>query len=326
MYHRRKQQSLEERLSQMEQMRVFDMHAHLSCLEEDNKKRLSEKEQLVLGRRELDLRRACGVATFFSCGTPEEWGVLERFFADHTGEKAYGSEILRSFGIHPWYSDQYDPMQYRSLFEQCDAVGEIGMDSVWCDAPLQVQQERFVKQLELAAELKKPVILHTKGQEAQIAELVRDFPGKICVHWYSGDEKNFEKFLEMGCYFTLGPDAALCWNRMKQPEKGTENEISANLYQRMLQEIPSDRLFLETDGIWAVAWARGISVQESQTEERGTAEKRGDVLEKCFCPLPLNSISAVLEENLQLAALQKGLQAEELRCQMWQNLRAFLNA
>lgn len=303
MYHRRKQQNLEERLSQMEQMRVLDMHAHLSCLEEDKKKQLSDKEKLVLGRRELELRRNHGVAAFFSCGTPEEWAAFEHLLTEDAGGKAYGGGVLRSFGIHPWYSAQYEPVQYYSLFAQCDAVGEIGMDSVWCNIPLQVQQERFVKQLKLAAKLKKPVILHTKGQEAQIAELVGDFPGKICVHWYSGDEKSFEKFLELGCYFTLGPDVSLRCGQAKLPGEDTVIEgHTRKLYQRMIHEIPSDRLFLETDGISAVAWAQNIPTESCAPD----------------------TIAEVLEENLQFAAQKKGMHAEELRQQMWKNLRTFL--
>ena len=85
------------------------------------------------------------------------------------------------------------------------------MDSVWCDIPLDIQQKRLEEQLQIAADLKKPVLLHTKGQEKRIAELLRGFPYHICVHWYSGTEQDLEPYLDMGCYFTLGPDfSAAC--------------------------------------------------------------------------------------------------------------------
>lgn len=294
-------------------MRVLDMHAHLSCLTEEYGRGLSEKEKDELGLRELELRRQKGIATFFSSGTPEEWEFMRHCMNRdeiRTGDKIRRKSELRrnteresssertqklfwlSFGIHPWYSDRYRPENYRDNMEQCDAVGEIGMDSVWCDVPLSVQHRCLQRQLELAAELKKPVILHTKGQEAEIARMVRDFPGKVCVHWYSGDVSSMEAFLEMGCYFTLGPDLAFSCSGKKEPAEG--------LYREMLQKIPADHLFIETDGISAVAWARGIEYLE------------------------LTEIPAVLEKNLAYAAAKKGMTAEKMRERMRQNLLEFL--
>ena len=54
------------------------------------------------------------------------------------------------------------------LLKQASIIGEIGMDSVWCDVDLEIQKEVFEKQLQLAKEWDKPVILHTKGQEKTI--------------------------------------------------------------------------------------------------------------------------------------------------------------
>lgn len=79
-------------------------------------------------------------------------------------------------------------------------------DPVWCDIPLDIQQKRLEEQLQIAADLKKPVLLPYEGQEKRIAELLCGFPYHICVHWYSGTEQDLEPYLDMGCYFTLGPD------------------------------------------------------------------------------------------------------------------------
>lgn len=289
------------REEQMRQMRVLDMHAHLSCLTEEYGKGLSEKEKNELGQRELALRRQHGIATFFSSGTPEEWEFMRRCLSKNdisgnTGREHDGSRTQKlfwlSFGIHPWYSDRYRPEDYRNHMEQCDAVGEIGMDSVWCDVPLAVQRGCFSQQLELAAGLKKPVVLHTKGQEAEIARMMRGFPGKVCVHWYSGDMSSFEAFLELGCYFTLGPDLASACIEKKEP--------AAGLYRKMLQEIPVNRLFIETDGISAVAWARGAEYLE------------------------LEEIPAVLEKNLAFTAAEKRMDAQKLQERIRQNLQEFL--
>jgi TatD DNase family protein len=254
---------------------IVDMHAHLACLSDEYKTKLSESEKLAMAGRELDLRAQHGILTCVSSGTPGEWEFL----------RSVGKPVLTSFGIHPWYSDRYEPEDYRRYFTQCDVIGETGMDSVWCEVPLQVQRRVFERQLELAAELKKPVILHTKGQEREIAEMIRDFPQKVCVHWYSGDLETFERFRELDCYFTLGPDLA------SDPEMR---------YHDMLKALPPERLFVETDGISAVAWARGV------------------------LHLGPEEIPGVLTESMTAAAAAKRMPVQEIERRMLRNLREFL--
>lgn len=291
----------------MKQVRVLDMHAHLLCLSDEYKNVLSPEEAYALGRRELMLRREYSVATVFSCGTPQEWEFMQNCLAEEgVPGKDGGEEFLLSFGIHPWYSNRYRPSEYREYFQNCVLVGEIGMDSVWCDVPLDIQRRIFQEQLDLAAELGKSVILHTKGQESQIAEMIRDFPGLVCVHWYSGRQEDFEKFLEAGCYFTLGPDLSdVCLNVQQNVglgEKALEQPIleqleKDGLYRRMLREIPPERLFLETDGASAIAWAKGVD------------------------SVSLEAIPVVLEQNLVFLAKQLKIAPQELRIRMRENLK-----
>lgn len=269
---------------------ITDMHAHLACLSQEDTKKWNQTEMTKAAMHELGIRRAQNIPSFFSFGTPEEW----EFWQGLTVQlKLQGNDQKRkfwltSFGIHPWYSDQYDPADYPEYFKECDAVGEIGMDSVWCDVPLNIQRRVLERQLQIAADLNTPVILHTKGQEKAVYELVKDFPGKVCVHWYSGDTETFEKYLEMGCYFTLGPDFG--------------RKASAQLYRYMVQRIPKDRLFLETDGISAVAWAYGTET------------------------LPLEDISVVLKENLNCLARAKGCSDSYMKEQLQKNIAEFLSA
>ena len=119
--------------------------------------------------------------------------------------------LLLSFGIHPWYADQHLTEEMPEAYSECDYVGESewtlsGVISRWISS-----KNRLEEQLQIAADLKKPVLLHTKGQEKRIAELLRGFPYHMCVHWYSGTEQDLEPYLDLGCYFTLGPDfSAAC--------------------------------------------------------------------------------------------------------------------
>lgn len=278
---------------------VPDMHAHLSCLTEEYGKGLSMEQARALGEKELEIRTRHGIITFFSCGTPGEWEFMQKYRFPGSGEEKE-RDILLSFGIHPWHADQYQPEDFIEYFRKCDAVGEIGMDSVWCDVPLPVQRRSFEQQLQIAADLHKPIVLHTKGQEELIGEMIRGFPENICVHWYSGDRKVFDKFLDLGCYFTCGPDMAdACVKPGMEPRSHVQQE-TAELYRHMLKAIPLDHLFIETDGISAVAWAKGTEYLEPE------------------------EIPLVLGENLEYAANQKEQSGEEMANQMLRNLHYFL--
>lgn len=243
-------------------MRRIDMHAHLFCLSES-----------ASALEEVKFRRQQGIFTCFSAGTMEEW----QFMKPIRNEKG----VLCSFGIHPWYADRYDVGECMGAFQSCDYVGEIGMDSVWCQVSLKRQRQILEQQLELAVDLNKPVLLHTKGQEKEIGELIRDFPGKICVHWYSGKERDLEIYLEKDCYFTLGPDYA-------------QNPV--------LKEVPVHRLFLETDGLSAIAWAKGVET------------------------FPLQMIAKTLEENEAFLAKERQMTEWELQERMKKNLLEFLGS
>lgn len=265
--------NIEDKLNgflQQENCRI-DLHAHLHSKQAE----------------ELDLRKQNGIFTCFSAGTMEEWKKMEGLRCRE--------ELLVSFGVHPWHAEAHSVQECQEAFRNCDFIGEIGMDSVWCQVSLKRQEKILEEQLQIAANLKKPVLLHTKGEEKKIGEILQDFPGKICVHWYSGSEKWLEPYLEKDCYFTLGPNfAKVCQGRVDASEEQRQG------YLRILREVPENRLFLETDGLEAVAWAFGK--QE----------------------VPLEKLCEVLKENEHFISEQKNRTITELQRQMKINLKEFL--
>lgn len=138
-----------------------------------------------------------------------------------------------SFGLHPWKADRYKVEEMLPYFDRCRILGEIGMDSEWCTVPLEKQEKVFAEQLCIAEARKMPVILHTKGQEKRILELIRPAHTSFLVHWYDC-ENYLDDYLALGCYFTLGPCA-----KADDP---------------VLQKVPKDRILIESDGIGAIAW------------------------------------------------------------------------
>ena len=187
---------------------LVDAHAHLHCPEE------------------LEARR--NILTVF-CGTDPDTA------AEALGLR--GGNVRVSCGLHPWYADRWVVSDMLPYIRRSDALGEIGLDSVWCDVDMDVQRGVLIEQLDLAARLDLPVILHTKGMEGEIARIVAKYPVRKLVHWYSCAD-HLDLYLRQNCWFTVGPDFE-------------SNPAVANVLTR----VPLDRILTETDGLDAVAWA-----------------------------------------------------------------------
>ena len=180
---------------------------------------------------ELPARR--GVRTLF-CGTNPETAAQVLALR--------GDGRLASCGLHPWQADRFTVADMLPYIRQSAALGEIGLDSVWTDVDMDIQRRAFTAQLDLAQRLGMPVILHTKGMEAEIAEALLPYSMPKLVHWYSCGE-HLEKYLARDCWFTVGPDHA------------TNPAVQA-----VLRSVPPDRIMTETDGLEAIAWALGRDV------------------------------------------------------------------
>ncbi len=167
-------------------MMLCDAHAHLG------------------NDTEWEERTGKGILSLICATGPEEAGKLFSRL-----EWLKGRAVIPTAGLHPWYADQYTVQDMEPYIRRCPVVGEIGMDSVWCQVPLPVQERVFREQLAMACSLKKPVVLHTKGQEKAIASILKEYPNRYLVHWYSCEEY-LEEYLALDCYFSVGPDA--WWN------------------------------------------------------------------------------------------------------------------
>ncbi len=234
-------------------IKMIDAHTHLYDM---------QNEDAALS--EISYRKKAGIFSVYCAKNPVEWEFLKKL-----GLNGASDEEMLSFGIHPWESGSYKPSECMGLYEQAPIIGEIGLDSVWTQVPLSVQRRVFKEQLDIAASLKKPVILHTKGCEKEIAEMISGFKQPVLVHWYSGEVDALRDFAEMGCFFTIGPDACL-------------KDGKQELLRAMLGLIPRERLLTETDGLESIFWVQeqckrtgdGTPEQASEKEERNEGDAR----------------------------------------------------
>ena len=293
---------------------MIDLHAHL----------IHTNEKKLL-RDEIAFRRAAGIFTCFSAGSPAELELLKDICPP--GTALHGTEMI-SFGIHPWNAADWNPSKYSDLYQETALIGEIGLDTLWCDVPYETQLRCFLQQLEIAAKLKKPVILHTKNCEEEIADLIADFPEPVCVHWYSGSIQTLRRFLSKGCYFTFAPNAQLLYASFNESDPDLRNPavpdfwntaasdqqhqiVRDPLWSAMAAEVPADRVFTETDGLDAVLWV----LSNNEEAPPVTEESLPDLL-------PL--LPASLTASLQFLADAHARSIESMQAQIFQNLETFL--
>lgn len=248
-------------------MMLCDAHAHLG------------------NDTEWEERTGKGILSLICATGPEEAGKLFSRL-----EWLKGRAVVPTAGLHPWYADQYTVQDMEPYIRRCPVVGEIGMDSVWCQVPLPVQEQVFREQLAMACSLKKPVILHTKGQEKAIASILKEYPNRYLVHWYSCEEY-LEEYLALDCYFSVGPD--VWWDPA---------------VAQAARRVPRDRILVETDGLGAVQWAYENGPEDGERTAPGTVSEALENTVRTMAEIRAVSLKAM--EELVFDNLVRGFLGE----------------
>lgn len=143
-----------------------------------------------------------------------------------------------SLGLHPWFIHLQNAEQALlrlSNYRQAPkfiAVGECGLDkSIATDLPIQTLV--FQRQAELAAQWQKPLIVHCVKAFNELIAVRKALPATPpwIIHGFVRHPQLAKQLLELGCYLSLG--------------KALLHENSHAV--AVLQSMPPERLFLETD-------------------------------------------------------------------------------
>ncbi|HKE91434.1 MAG TPA: TatD family hydrolase [Gemmatimonadales bacterium] len=141
-------------------------------------------------------------------------------------------------GVHPHEAASWDaaaPPRLRELLAAPElvAVGETGLDYHYDHAPRSAQRAAFEGQLALAADLGKPVVIHARDADDDMAALLREWGGRVplVLHSFAGSRALFTAGMEIGAYFSFsGMITFKNWRPAVPPS-----------------ECPADRLLVETD-------------------------------------------------------------------------------
>jgi TatD DNase family protein len=146
--------------------------------------------------------------------------------------------VYCAVGVHPHDAKEMDGDSIGVIRDMASndkvvAIGEIGLDYHYDLSPRDVQRIRFREQLELARELRLPVIVHEREACQDVLDIIRDF-GDIrgVVHCFSGSWETAKTILDLGWYISF-TGAVTFKNAKKAPE--------------VAAKMPIDRLMIETD-------------------------------------------------------------------------------
>jgi TatD DNase family protein len=188
---------------------VIDTHAHLDALDED---------PAAVVARATD----AGVTRILTVGMGEAVELAGRF-----------EDVFAIVGIHPHEAADADLDEVRRLHAhpKAVAVGETGLDWYRDYAPRDSQRRVFASQLELAAELGKPVVIHTRAADDDTLAALSGFEGTVVLHCFSSP-RLLPTALERGWYVSFAGNATF--------PNASELRLAAT-------QVPSERILAETD-------------------------------------------------------------------------------
>ena len=144
--------------------------------------------------------------------------------------------VFAALGIHPHQAAEPDATRLDELRElltdeRAVAVGETGLDFYRDYAPHDRQRELFERQLELASELGKTVVVHTRAASKETAAALKPFTGTVVLHCFSAPEL-LPVALERGYYLSFA---------------GNVTYPKADELRQAARAVPGERLLAETD-------------------------------------------------------------------------------
>ena len=142
-----------------------------------------------------------------------------------------------SLGIYPGDVDDVDDIlfnEFAKLFEDenCDAIGEIGLDYHWNKENKDKQINIFSRQVKLAQELNKPIIVHSRDAIQDTYSVLRDNRVRGVIHCYSDSAQMAKNLVKLGYYISIS--GTVTWKNAREPLE-------------VIKAVPLDRLLIETD-------------------------------------------------------------------------------
>ncbi|MCK9223350.1 MAG: TatD family hydrolase [Limnochordia bacterium] len=202
---------------------LIDSHAHL-----DNERFEGEQEEVIARAQQV------GVSIIINVG----WDLPSSKQAIESAAKYPG--IYAAIGVHPHDASSLNNdviKEFVALAEhpKVIAIGEIGLDYYYDLSPREQQMEAFCQQLDLAGQLRLPVIIHNRDAHEDTQQILKGYKGKLAggvMHCFSGSVEMATTMLDYGLYLGFGGPITFK-NAVRPPE--------------VVRYTPLERMLIETD-------------------------------------------------------------------------------
>lgn len=199
---------------------IFDSHAHYDDAKFDN-----DRDELI--KSMLDKN----VNTIINCGIDIDnsnkcINISKRF-----------ERVYCALGVHPHEADSVNNDFIEKLknlfdFKKAIAVGEIGLDYHYDFSKRENQIDIFEKQIKLALEINKPIIVHDREAHKDTLDLLKKYKPKGVIHCFSGSVEMAKEIINLGMYIGIG---------------GAVTFKNAKKIVDVVKQTPLTRILLETD-------------------------------------------------------------------------------
>lgn len=202
---------------------IIDTHTHL-----DDKQFTEDLPELLLEFKKNNIGMVINSGASFR-GVIDTIALMDRY-----------PLIYGSLGIHPDNTDELNEDRFLELkeycsHEKCVGIGEIGLDYHYDNTDKPTQKKWFIRQLELAEQIKKPVIIHSRDAAKDTMDILHDMHAEKIggvMHCYSYSLEIAKELLDMNFHFGIG---------------GVVTFKNAKKLKEVVEYIPLESILLETD-------------------------------------------------------------------------------
>jgi TatD DNase family protein len=204
---------------------MIDVHCHLEQKDYDN----DREEVIEKCRKELK-------AVITSCAHPRDFELTMRLVENHNGF------VFASCGIHPEYVKDISEKEKDDFLdlivknkEKIVAIGETGLDYWYIKEKewQERQKELFVELINLAKELDKPLIIHSREVFEETLDILENNDAKKVNFHMWGANQLLQRILDNGWYVSMNTII-----------------LKSKKHKKIARDIPLERLMLETDSPW----------------------------------------------------------------------------
>ncbi len=202
---------------------IFDTHAHY-----DDEAFDADRESLLSGMKEAGVEYIVNVgASMASSG--RSIALAEKY-----------PFVYAAIGVHPDEVGELNEEQIALLKEWSEhprvkAIGEIGLDYYWDKEKHELQKMWFLRQMELAHEMKLPIIVHSREAAKDTLDMIKAVQSlelSGIIHCYSYSVEQAKEYLNMGYYLGIG---------------GVLTFKNAKKLKEVAEYAPLSQIVLETD-------------------------------------------------------------------------------